>query len=849
MIPFGQSLLWAALIAGLVALAAKGFDVRTPSARAATLYRRSMIASATLLGGTFLLLCFMFLAVDVSVLYVWTYTGTWIPWEYRLAGAWTGREGSLLLWAGWTAGVVALMAIRDGRRMVDGADEEAARRWTHLIMAGLLVAFLVAVVRSGLFAPTDGFLLAGRPQGNGFNPTLVSPYILIHPPLMFLAYAMTIAPAASGIAHMITGTNKWSLIAGRVSRVNWVLYTFAMGLGGMWAYYTLGFGGYWAWDPVEVANLLPWLALTIYIHAQMMHARRGWFTGIGPLLAILPFILTVFSTVSTRSGLWVSVHAFTDPTNTFNPDAAGRLLGILDVDVSLLPYFGIILGLLLLTLALWCRRLAIDHGVMPRASRVIAAALALVGGMAWIAPALVLSLSFELGTLIGSPGLGALALLGIAVLAAAAPALVTGESAQEESNRKGWRRFIEVGPLAALSVLLLSLLLVVSLMWHFAAVNGWSEAFWDARIPYLLTPVVLALVVLMLRVRGKIEAVGFAGALLAVAIVGHFVAGLGGYAIILGVGFVVAGVDKMWALSFTGNKQVKRAHLALWLAALLDLIFWVDPPSFILGVVATAWPIHLLMIPLSVAALVGAHMVGLGRANRWPFVLAALLGGFMVAPILAGFAWLVHRRHAPRKIANVRRIRPIAVYGVHFALAILMLGYAMSTYGETRESFDIEGSDGTFTLGETYSISIVANPETGSTREFVMSLDDASTIRSGAPTSLLRWEPQTGTYMSVPGVLRLWDRDIYGYLQAVCILPLDDGACPAGGWVTANEARGFPAFGGEVTAARMTAWNLPGINLVWAGLALFVIYGIPMAALPDASVHRPQSSKPKKKSS
>ncbi len=847
----GDVLLWVALALGTFTFIAKVMHVRTESTRWRWVHEKTAFATAMLLAAVFLLLCFLFLAVDVSVLYVWTYTGTWIDWPYRLAGAWTGREGSLLLWTAFMAGTVAFMAKRDRRWAEMHFDEQRARDWTDLVLAAILVAFLVAVARQGTFTSTDAFLLAGRPSGNGINPTLINPYILIHPPMMFLAYALTIVPAASGIAHMITGTGRWSVVAGKVSRVDWVLYTFAMGLGGLWAYYTLGFGGYWAWDPVEVANLLPWLGLTLYLHAQMMHDRKGWFAGVGPMLGVLPFLLTVFSTVSTRSGLWVSVHAFTDPTNTFNPDAAARLLGILDVDASLLPYFGVIVGLLLVSLALWCRRLALDHGFMQTPSRIIAGLLALAGGMAWVTPALFLSLVFEAGAMVGDPGLGALGLLAGAILLAASPALLANDEGEPERNRKkGWKRFVEVPVLAAVSVLLLSILLIVSLMWHFAAVNGWSEAFWDARIPWMLTPVVLALVVLMLRHRGKQRALVAAAVLLVAGVIGFFVGGLGIYAVVMSAGFLLASMEKMKSVACAGERVLRWRAFLLWMAAVVNLTFWVDPPSSLLfGRMEPQWPIHLLMIPLSVAGLVGAHLVGMGRPLRWPFFLNFALGGYFVAPILVLMAAVSRRASGiSTKPFVLLRARPIGVYGVHLALAILMLGYATSTYYEVQETVELTGPETTFTLaGHEYATTLTAASRGGPVDVFTLYAVEGNQSSASGAAATLQWEPQMGSHRSLPGVLRLWDHDLYVSLDAVCIQPLDaDGNCPPGGWVNANEATGR-AWPATLSAARITAWSLPGVNLVWAGFALLVVYGIPVAMISEPRrMHRTQPSRPTK---
>ncbi|HEX2066958.1 MAG TPA: cytochrome c biogenesis protein CcsA, partial [Candidatus Thermoplasmatota archaeon] len=314
---------WLALAASALALGATTASLLRPRPldRAAA---RLWALAALLALAAFAWLAGRFLAADLSVSYVFFYTRADLAWPWRLAGTWAGREGSLLLWGVALAATAAALAWRHSRHPAQDAAVERARRWTRWFLGLFSAAFLLAVALQDTFAPTSPGLLAGRPLGNGLNPTLKSPFILVHPPLMFAAYALATVPAAAVLGHTASGGDRWSHVALAPSRLCWLLYTLAIGLGALWAYVTLGFGGYWAWDPVEVANLLPWLALTLYLHAQLHHLRHGSYRALGPLLGVLPFLLTLFSTISTRSGLWVSVHAFTDPTDTFDPDPAGR---------------------------------------------------------------------------------------------------------------------------------------------------------------------------------------------------------------------------------------------------------------------------------------------------------------------------------------------------------------------------------------------------------------------------------------------------------------------------------------------------------------------------------------------
>ena len=290
--------LWAAFLAGIIGTLAAVQDLRGVHG-ARRVRDVALWAAGGLATFGFLALLWLFVTADVRYETVFLYTHTDLPLRYRIAGTWAGQKGSLLLWAAYGALISAVLARRwRGDR---------ARDVTVVFLAGISTAFLGAIASQDVFAATSEFFLRARPDGNGLNPTLLSDFFVIHPPMMFLAYALTNVPAAAALGHVVAGHGRWSTVAMQSSRIDWLLYTAAMGLGGIWAYYTLGFGGYWAWDPVEVANLLPWLALTLYLHAQLHHARHGRYAVVGPLLAMLPLLLTLFSTISTRSGLWISV--------------------------------------------------------------------------------------------------------------------------------------------------------------------------------------------------------------------------------------------------------------------------------------------------------------------------------------------------------------------------------------------------------------------------------------------------------------------------------------------------------------------------------------------------------------
>ncbi|MCP4403935.1 MAG: heme lyase CcmF/NrfE family subunit [bacterium] len=149
-------------------------------------------------------------------------------------------------------------------------------------------------------------------DGQGLNPLLQNPGMIFHPPTLFLGYVGFTVPYAFAMAALITGqlgsawirsTRRWTLFA-------WFFLTLGNLLGAKWAYMELGWGGYWAWDPVENASFMPWLVATAYLHSVMVQEKRDMLKVWNIVLVTLTFLLTLFGTFITRSGLIASVHSF-----------------------------------------------------------------------------------------------------------------------------------------------------------------------------------------------------------------------------------------------------------------------------------------------------------------------------------------------------------------------------------------------------------------------------------------------------------------------------------------------------------------------------------------------------------
>lgn len=251
--------------------------------------------SATLFGA--------FLSNDFRIEYVTHYSERALPFGYKLAAFWAGQEGSLLLWA-LVLAVMSSIAVLARRGVTPG--EDAGFIGTLLVVNGFFAALM-------LFAANPFKLVESVPEdGRGLNPMLQDPNMVAHPPLLFLGYAGFTIPFAMMVGALISGRrdNGWLGDTRRWSIVSWLFLSIGIILGAQWAYLELGWGGYWAWDPVENASLLPWLTGTALLHSIMVQQTRGMFKVWNAGLFALTFILCVFGTYLTRSGIIQSVHAF-----------------------------------------------------------------------------------------------------------------------------------------------------------------------------------------------------------------------------------------------------------------------------------------------------------------------------------------------------------------------------------------------------------------------------------------------------------------------------------------------------------------------------------------------------------
>jgi cytochrome c-type biogenesis protein CcmF len=286
-------------IAGLLALVIKG----PGSSRLGETARRAGIASFAIVFLAAVVLVVAAFQNDFSIAYIFHHSNRDLPAPYKFATLWSGQEGSLLFWALLLSAYGLVLRLRY---------KTDVRLFAHasVIIAAVQVFFLLLLnFAANPFGVMQGSLPA---DGNGLNPLLQYPEMVIHPPMLYLGYVGFTVPFAFALAALIMRYpgEKWIQITRRWTMVTWGFLTCGVFLGAHWAYSVLGWGGYWGWDPVENASLMPWLTGTAFLHSVMMQEKRGMLKTWNMWLIFSTFMLSIFGTFLTRSGVVSSVHAF-----------------------------------------------------------------------------------------------------------------------------------------------------------------------------------------------------------------------------------------------------------------------------------------------------------------------------------------------------------------------------------------------------------------------------------------------------------------------------------------------------------------------------------------------------------
>ena len=258
--------------------------------------------------------------------YIWKHSNNIMPMRYIFSCFWEGQEGSFLLWTVWHA-FIGLVLQRTAKKY------EASVMSILSLVQAFLATMLLGVIIFGTKIGSNPFILLrenpdfgniplfkspdylAKLDGQGLNPSLQNYWMTIHPPTLFLGFALTVVP----FCYALAGLWKKDFTGWQKPALPWAftgIMILGLGvlMGGAWAYEALSFGGFWAWDPVENASMVPWLTLVGAGHLMLVNKNKGNSIFSGLLLALISFILVLYSTFLTRSGILgaASVHAFTD---------------------------------------------------------------------------------------------------------------------------------------------------------------------------------------------------------------------------------------------------------------------------------------------------------------------------------------------------------------------------------------------------------------------------------------------------------------------------------------------------------------------------------------------------------
>ena len=245
--------------------------------------------------------------------YVWSYSANNLSTPLLISTAYAGQEGSFFLWCVYTA-VIGIFLLRYSRK----------HNYEAIVMPILQLVLVFIALELTLKSPflkvwesfqnvPVGFM---PKDGRGLNPLLENFWIVIHPPVLFLGFATAVVPFAYAVAGIVKNDYRGWM---RYMQPWLVLNVLTLGagiiIGGYWAYITLGWGGFWGWDPVENSSLVPWLVSVAALHTILIGRKTGGYLKTSLFLSVTSFILVLYSTFLTRSGVLgdTSVHAFVDP--------------------------------------------------------------------------------------------------------------------------------------------------------------------------------------------------------------------------------------------------------------------------------------------------------------------------------------------------------------------------------------------------------------------------------------------------------------------------------------------------------------------------------------------------------
>src|SRR5215510_2815093 len=310
---FGQFALALAWVISAYSVIASLLGIRLKHDKLIASARNAALGTTICITTSIACLGYLFAVSDFSIKYIAAHSNRDLPIYFKISSIWGGQEGSLLFW-GWLLTVyTALVIVQNWRKHSSMMPYVTAVLMTTSLFFTSMHLFAVNPFNQTVVILSDASPLPFVPRdGSGLNPLLQDPYMVIHPPMLYLGFVGFAVPFAFAMAALMTKQlgDTWIRTTRRWTMVAWMFLSVGILLGGKWAYHELGWGGFWAWDPVENASLMPWLIGTAFLHSVMVQEKKGMLKVWNVVLVIMAYIMSVFGTFLTRSGVVNSVHAF-----------------------------------------------------------------------------------------------------------------------------------------------------------------------------------------------------------------------------------------------------------------------------------------------------------------------------------------------------------------------------------------------------------------------------------------------------------------------------------------------------------------------------------------------------------
>jgi cytochrome c-type biogenesis protein CcmF len=818
---------------------------------------------------TFLLLAYYFLTTNLQIEYVHSYSKTDYIMFYKWGGILAGPKGTILFWVWLISISLILEETIQHRKDKRNKDTESLKEskteekmlfiWVRLIIVIVIIAFLILLLKMDMFRATEADALNFYPDGFGLNENLHTPLMIAHPPVEFAGYAFTTIPMAAACAYLIRGKGKWTNISLQWARWAWLFYGLGIGIGGLWAYIVLGWGGFWAWDPIETVNLIPWIALTALIHGQLFNHKRNLFKNIAILLAIVTFTLSLLATFVTRSGLWVSVHAFADVEVK---EPGQRLITIMESNEPSQFFISFIFAMLAITAILFTWHLMRmqfkkdnpkKKNNLPMVPTLYIFLMVILLAYVILDPVSFMKSAFSISHIVGFENGYLGGILIFAVLMAIPVSWFYYASYDKKKNENDTQEItldiINDKYLMMATIILFAIGTAIVIFMLMMGVNGLQREVFDFRAPLVVIPLVFLLVVCMVwRSIGRKNALRIVGIMMAAGIVGYLVypdpAVVGISLPILGIALIFAfyRIIKVLQDKKTTSKVPFFAGILLVLSGIIGMVMWGAPPSRI-----SLFATHIE--PTFALALVGfifssfTVMAGFFAAKKASYKIALLGGlfgiltlGYYIGSVLAAVALILiylsknefrtyinqkNEGKIPRR--HQRDIRLMWTHIIHLALILFMIGYVLSVYlvVETASDSSLQNQfhnmdqgdvlkfDGyEFKFADSSGIPFENNMGFQLVETFIEIYKEGELLSVARP--YMKWAEHMNHYHQFVYVENVAIKDIYFIVRGFYT--------PSQGWIYSMGDKGIRLQSDDITAIAMELKSLPGITTVWAGL-------------------------------